>query len=73
MQQPTVATFEVMTLLAVLGIGYSYAKQIDVDPIASAAVAIVAFYNNTICNTIYTRRNRISLHGNRYTTRLDGF
>lgn len=43
LQQPTVATFEVMTLLAVLGIGYSYAKQIDVDPIASAAVAIVAF------------------------------
>ncbi|WP_461194516.1 PTS system transporter subunit IIC [Clostridioides difficile] len=44
LQQPTVATFEVMTLLAVLGIGYSYAKQIDVDPIASAAVAIVAFF-----------------------------
>lgn len=74
LQQPTVATFEVMTLLAVLGIGYSYAKQIDVDPIASAAVAIVAFFIITpICNTIYTRRNRISLHGNRYTTRLDGF
>ena len=32
-----------MTLLAVFGIGYSYAKQTDVDPIASAAVAMVAF------------------------------
>lgn len=41
---PVNATFEVMTLLAVFGIGYSYAKQIGVDPIASAAIAIVAFF-----------------------------
>ena len=31
-------------ILAVFGIGYSYAKQTDVDPIASAAVAMVAFF-----------------------------
>ena len=44
MTHPVNATFEVMTLLAVFGIGYSYAKQIGVDPIASAAVALVAFF-----------------------------
>ena len=44
MAHPVNATFEVMTLLAVLGIGYSYAKQIGADPIASAAVALVAFF-----------------------------
>ena len=44
LSHPVAATFDVMTLLAVFGIGYSYAKQTDVDPIASAAVAMVAFF-----------------------------
>lgn len=54
MSHPVNATFEVMTLLAVFGIGYSYAKQIGVDPIASAAVAIVAFFILTPFNIAFT-------------------
>lgn len=54
LSHPVSATFDLMTLLAVFGIGYSYAKQIDIDPIASAAVAIVAFFILTPFNIGYT-------------------
>lgn len=54
LSHPVSATFEVMTLLAVFGIGYSYAKQTDVDPIASAAVAVVAFFILTPFSIGYT-------------------
>ncbi len=54
LSHPVNATFDVMTLLAVLGIGYSYAKQNDIDPIASAAVSIVAFFIVTPFTIPYT-------------------
>ena len=54
LSHPVAATFDVMTLLAVFGIGYSYAKQTDVDPIASAAVAMVAFFILTPFSIGYT-------------------
>lgn len=38
------ATFDVMTLLAIIGIAYSFGKQIKADAIQAAAVAVVAFF-----------------------------
>ncbi len=37
------ATFAVIALLGSMGIGYSYAKQLEVDGIAGAAVSVVSF------------------------------
>lgn len=44
LSHPVAATFDVMTILAVIGIGYSYGRQEDVNGINSAAVALVAFF-----------------------------
>lgn len=38
------STFDVMTLLAIIGIAYSFAKQIKSDAIQASAVAVVAFF-----------------------------
>ncbi|EFR31194.1 PTS sugar transporter subunit IIC [Eremococcus coleocola] len=37
------STFSMIALISVMGIGYAYGKQLEVDPIASAAVSLVAF------------------------------
>ncbi len=39
----TAATFDVISLLTVLGIGYSYAREKEVDRISGAVIAFVAF------------------------------
>ncbi|MFW5442611.1 PTS sugar transporter subunit IIC [Aerococcus urinaeequi] len=38
------ATFDVISLLTVLGIGYSFAKQLKVDPISGGIVSLVSFF-----------------------------
>jgi len=44
MSKPTNATFDIMAILAVLGIGYSFADQLKVDKLAGAAVGVVAWF-----------------------------
>lgn len=41
---PVAATFDIMTILAVIGIAYSLARQLDIDAIQASATAIVAFF-----------------------------
>lgn len=40
---PASCTFDVMTILAVIGIGYSLAKQVNVDAIQASAIGLVSF------------------------------
>lgn len=40
---PAAATFDAMTILAVIGIGYSLAKQINVDAIQASVIGLVSF------------------------------
>jgi len=40
---PASCTFDVMTILAVIGIGYSLAKQINVDAIQASVIGLVSF------------------------------
>lgn len=40
---PAAATFDVMTILAVIGIGYSLAKQVNVDAIQASVIGLVSF------------------------------
>ncbi|MCD7995453.1 MAG: PTS cellobiose transporter subunit IIC [Clostridia bacterium] len=42
--KPTDATFSIMTVLAVIGIGYSFAEQMDVDKLFGAAIALVSWF-----------------------------
>lgn len=44
LSHPVTATFDVMTILAVIGIGYSYGRQEDVNGINSAVIALVSFF-----------------------------
>ena len=44
MSKPTNATFDIMAILAVLGIGYSFADKLKVDKLAGAAVGVVAWF-----------------------------
>ena len=52
--QPVKATFDVMTILTVLGVGYSFGRQEDVDGISSAIIALVSFFILTPFVTIFT-------------------
>jgi len=42
--KPADATFSIMAIFAVLGIGYSFAKQMKTNPIFGAAVSIMAWF-----------------------------
>ncbi|GHU63542.1 permease IIC component [Clostridia bacterium] len=42
--KPTSATFSIMALLAVIGIGYSFAGQMKVDKLFGAAVSLVCWF-----------------------------
>lgn len=44
MAKPTNATFDIMAILAVLGIGYSFAREMKVDKLSGAAVALVSWF-----------------------------
>lgn len=42
--KPTDATFSIMAVLAVIGIGYSFAEQMEVDRLFGAAIALVSWF-----------------------------
>lgn len=44
MAKPTSATFDIMAILAVIGIGYSFSEQLEVDRLAGAVVGLVAWF-----------------------------
>lgn len=44
LSKPTDATFTIMAVLAVIGIGYSFAEQMHVDKIFGAATSLVAWF-----------------------------
>lgn len=42
--KPTAATFDIMALFAVIGIGYSFGNQMKVNPIFGAAVSVLSWF-----------------------------
>lgn len=42
--KPTDATFSIMAVLAVIGIGYSFADQLKVDRLFGAAISLVCWF-----------------------------
>lgn len=42
--KPTDATFSIMAILAVIGIGYSFAEQMNVDKLFGAAISMVCWF-----------------------------
>lgn len=44
MEKPTNATFSIMALLAVIGIGYSFAGQMKVDKLFGAGISLVSWF-----------------------------
>lgn len=44
MAKPTSATFDIMAILAVVGIVYSFSRELNVDKLSGAAVAVVSWF-----------------------------
>lgn len=44
MAKPTSATFDIMAILAVVGIAYSFSRELNVDKLSGAAVALVSWF-----------------------------
>ncbi|MDR2008836.1 MAG: PTS cellobiose transporter subunit IIC [Alphaproteobacteria bacterium] len=44
LMRPVAATFDIMAVFAVMGIGYSFARQMNVNAIFGAAVSLVGFF-----------------------------
>ena len=44
MAKPTSATFDIMAILVVVGIAYSFSRELNVDKLSGAAVAVVSWY-----------------------------
>lgn len=44
MSKPTNATFDIMAILAVIGIGYSFSKELNIDKLAGVAVGLVSWF-----------------------------
>lgn len=42
--KPTAATFDIMAILAVIGIGYSFSAQMGVDKLFGAAISLVSWF-----------------------------
>lgn len=57
MSVPASASFDVMTILAVVGIAYSLGKQFNVDAMQSGIIALVSFFIATPFYTEYTPEN----------------
>lgn len=54
MSVPASASFDVMTILAVVGIAYSLGKQFHVDAMQSGIIALVSFFILTPYQTLFT-------------------
>lgn len=57
LNMPATASFDVMTILAVAGIGYSLAKQFKVDAMQAAVISLVSFFIVTPFHTLFTPEN----------------
>lgn len=44
MSKPTNATFDIMAIFAVIGIAYSFSRELNVDKLSGAAVALVSWF-----------------------------
>ena len=62
MSVPANASFDVMTILAVAGIGYSLAKQFDEDAMQAAVVSLVSFFIVTPYVTFFTPPDTEIIH-----------
>lgn len=62
MSTPASASFDVMTILAVAGIGYSLARQFDEDAMQAAVVSLVAFFIVTPYTTFFTPENSDTIY-----------
>ncbi|EMF0173089.1 PTS cellobiose transporter subunit IIC [Enterococcus hirae] len=54
LNKPATASFDIMTILAVGGIGYSLAKQFKVDAMQAAIISLVSFFIVTPFTTLFT-------------------
>ena len=54
LNKPATASFDIMTILAVGGIGYSLAKQFKVDAMQAAIISLVSFFIVTPFSTTFT-------------------
>ncbi len=54
LNMPATASFDIMTILAVGGIGYSLAKQFKVDAMQAAIISLVSFFIVTPFTTVFT-------------------
>lgn len=54
MSVPASASFDVMTILAVVGIAYSLGKQFHIDAMQSGIIALVSFFILTPYQTLFT-------------------
>lgn len=54
MSVPASASFDVMTILAIVGIAYSLGKQFHVDAMQSGIIALVSFFILTPYQTLFT-------------------
>ncbi len=57
MSVPASASFDVMTILAVVGITYSLGKQFNVDAMQAGIIALVSFFIVTPYQTLFTPEN----------------
>lgn len=59
---PASASFDVMTILAVVGIAYSLGRQLNVDSIQAGALALVSFFILTPFTTSFTPENATEVY-----------
>lgn len=59
---PASASFDVMTILAVIGIAYSLGRQLNVDAIQAGALALVSFFILTPFTTAFTPENSTEVY-----------
>lgn len=62
MSVPADASFDVMTILAVVGIAYSLAKQFKVDAIQASIISLVSFFILTPYTTFFTPENSTEIY-----------
>lgn len=62
MSVPASASFDVMTILAVVGIAYSLGRQLEIDAIQSAALALVSFFILTPYTTLFAPENSTKVY-----------
>ena len=62
MSVPASASFDVMTILAVVGIAYSLGRQLNIDAIQSGVLALVSFFIVTPFTTPFTPENSTQVY-----------